>query len=103
MQRAAGRSVRKARRREHSMAMVSWRNTADGRPAACPEGVPQTTRLHVTALGKDSPFPACRALIQTACGALHVALFMKVLVSMKLNRLRNFSVKVFRNYSATCR
>jgi len=62
------------------MAMVSRCNIADGRPAACPEGAPQAVRLRVTVLGKDSPFPARRALIRTACGALHVALSMKVLV-----------------------
>jgi len=58
--------------------MVSWRNAADGRPVARPEGAPQAARLGVTALGKGTPFPAPRALIRAACGALHAALFMKV-------------------------
>jgi len=84
MQRAAGRSVRKAHRRKHSMAMVSWCNVANGRPAACPEGAPQAARLRVTTLGKGSLLPARCALIRTACGALHVALFMKVLVYARL-------------------
>jgi len=78
MQRIAGWSDHKTRRREHSTAMVSWRNTVDGRPAPRPKGVLQAARLRVTALGKGSPFPARRALIQTACRTLHVTLFIKV-------------------------
>ncbi len=61
--------------------MASLCNVADGRPAARPEGAPQAARIGVAALGKgNKPLPARRALIQTACGALHAALFMKVLV-----------------------
>jgi hypothetical protein len=62
MQRIAGRSAHKARQRNHSTAMVNWRNAADGRPAARPEGVPQAARLCVTALGKGATIPCVPCL-----------------------------------------
>jgi len=56
--------------------MARWRNAADGRSVGRPKGASQAARLHVPALGKDSPFPARRALIRTACDALRMALFV---------------------------
>ena len=71
---------RKARWRRHSTPMASRRNTANGRPAARPEGAAQASRPGVATLGKGQPFPAGRALIRNAWVALKVALLSIVLV-----------------------
>jgi len=56
--------------------MVSWRNAADGRPVARPEGAPQAARLGVTALGKGTTL-ACAPCLDpsslwgSACGFIY--------------------------------
>jgi len=59
--------------------MVSRCNVADGRPAACPKGAPQTIRLGVTALGKGAAI-ACaprldpNRLWDSAYGFIHAGM-----------------------------
>ena len=75
---------RQARRRRHSHSMSSRCNTADGRPAARPQGAPPLSRLFVPLLGKGRPFPAQGASIQNSGGTLNEALLSFVLVKLAL-------------------
>ncbi len=89
MQRAAGWSVRKARRREHNTAMVSRRNVADGRSAARPKGAPQAVRIKARCAGNGVSLAKRRNaepghLWGSACGFIYEGISTLLLVSLFL-------------------
>jgi len=72
-------------------AMVSRCNAAAGRPAARPEGVSQTARLHVTALGKGTTIPCAprldpNRLWGSACSFIYEGISMEELIEIRAKK-----------------